>query len=110
MKMYPDWVRCLPSVKTPFPGAVGWLMSSPFGQVVFWEFPEGVLVPPHKHGPQMGFVVQGRTVMTIGGQTRAWHSGETFSIGAQEEHSAVVDPGTYIIEFYQESDRHTGQT
>ena len=107
--MYPEWVKKLPQVKTPFPGAVGWLMSSPLGQVVLWEFPNGAEVPPHRHGPQMGFILGGRTVMTIDGETRAWQPGETFTISDQVEHSAVVDPGTYIIELYQESDRHTAQ-
>lgn len=109
MTVYPDWVRQLPAVKTPFSGAVGWLMSSPVGQVVFWEFPNGAEVPPHRHGPQMGVVLAGRTVMTVEGKTQAWQTGETFWIADQEEHSARVDPDTYIIEFYQEADRHTAE-
>ncbi len=107
--IYPDWVEKLPQIKTPFPGAVGWLMTSPHGQVVFWEFPNGAEVPPHRHGAQMGFVLRGRTVMSIDGNTRAWQAGEIFTIGDQVEHSAVVDPGSYIIEFYQESNRHSSQ-
>lgn len=104
--MYPEWVSKLPQVKTPFPGAVGWLLSSPHGQVVLWEFPHGAQVPPHRHGPQMGVVLGGRTVMTIEGETRAWLPGETFSIGDQHEHSAVVDPATYVIEIFEEPDRY----
>ena len=107
--MYPEWVKKLPQVKTPFPGAVGWLMSSPHGQVVLWEFANRVEVPPHRHGPQMGFILRGRTVMTIDGESRAWQAGETFLIGDQVEHSAVVEPGTYIIELYKDPDRHTAQ-
>jgi hypothetical protein len=53
--------------------------------------------------------VSGRTVMTIDGMTRVWQAGKTFTIGDQVEHAAMVDPGTYIIEFYQESDRHAAQ-
>ena len=104
--MYPDWVKKLPQVNAPFPGAAGWLMSSPHGQVVLWEFQDGAVVQPHRHGPQMGFVLGGRTVMNIEGETNEWVAGETFAIGDQEEHSAVVDPGTYIIEIFEESDRH----
>lgn len=107
--MYPDWVTKLPRVDTPFPGAVGWLMSSPHGQVVLWEFPEGAEVPPHRHGPQLGVVVEGRTVMTIDGQEHEWLSGETFVVGDQEEHSAVVDPDTYVIEIFEEADRHKAE-
>ncbi|WP_431926348.1 hypothetical protein [Nonomuraea jabiensis] len=107
--MYPEWVKKLPQINTPFDGAVGWLMSSPHGQVVFWEFPNGAEVQPHRHGPQLGFVLGGRTLMTIEGETRAWVAGETFDIGDQEEHSAVVDPGTFIVEIFEESDRHKAQ-
>lgn len=107
--MYPEWVKHLPQVDVPFPGAVGWLMASPQGQVVFWEFRDRVEVPPHRHGPQMGVILGGRTVMTIDGETRVWLARETFSIADQVEHSAVVDSGSYIIEFYQEPDRHTAQ-
>lgn len=105
--MYPEWISKLPQIKTPFPGAAGWLITSSHGQVVFWEFPHGAEVSPHRHGPQMGFVLEGRTVMEIDGQTQVCVAGETFMIGDQVEHSAVVDPGTFIVEFYQESDRHT---
>lgn len=107
--MYPEWVRTLPQVKTPFPGAVGWLMSSPQGQVVLWEFPEGAEVKPHRHGPQLGFVLSGRTVMTIEGETRPWLAGESFAIADQQEHSAVVDPGTFIVEIFEECDRHKAE-
>ncbi|WP_327733457.1 cupin domain-containing protein [Streptomyces nojiriensis] len=104
--MYPEWVKNLPQIDTPFPGAFGRLMSSAHGQVVLWEFANGATVPPHRHGPQMGIVLSGRTVMTIEGETREWLAGEFFSIGDQEEHSAIVDPGTYIIEIFEEPDRH----
>lgn len=104
--MYPDWVRKLPRVNTSFEGAVGWLMSSPHGQVVLWEFPEGAEVQSHRHGPQLGFVLGGRTVMTIEAETRAWIAGDTFAIADQQEHSAVVDPGTFIVEIFEETNRH----
>lgn len=104
--MYPEWVKNLPQVDTPFPGAVGWLMPSSHGQVLLWEFTDTVTVRPHRHGPQMGIILRGRSVMTVDGQTREWVAGEVFDIGDQEEHSAVVDPGTFIVEIFAESDRH----
>lgn len=104
--MYPEWVADLPRLNTPFPGASGRLMAGPQGQTVLWEFEHGAVVPPHRHGPQMGIVLRGRTVMTVAGETRAWGAGEFFCIGDQQEHSAVVDPGTFIIEIFQEPDRH----
>jgi hypothetical protein len=54
----------------------------------------------------MGVVLDGCVVLTLEGETRAWPGGENFVIGDQEEHSAVLDPGTYVIEIFQESDRH----
>lgn len=104
--MYPEWVRKLPRVNSPFEGAVGWLLTGGDGQVVFWEFSDETAVPPHKHGPQLGFVLSGRTVMTVEGRTAEWGSGDVFEIGAQELHSAVVDAGTHIVEIFQEADRH----
>ncbi|MTH98075.1 hypothetical protein [Roseibium sp. RKSG952] len=104
--MYPDWIKKLPRIETPFAGTFGWLLSGPHGQVVFWEFPDGAEVPTHRHGPQMGVILQGRTAMVIDGLPCVFNAGETFAIGDQVEHSAAVDPGTCIIEFYQDPDRH----
>ncbi|MBC3840277.1 cupin domain-containing protein [Streptacidiphilus sp. 4-A2] len=104
--MFPHWVEELPDVDISFPGASGRLIEGPHGQVVLWTFAEGGSVPPHQHGPQLGIVLAGRVRLTVDGVERDWTSGQMFELADAQVHSAVIDPGTFVIEIFQESDRH----
>ncbi|MFJ5276808.1 cupin domain-containing protein [Streptomyces parvulus] len=104
--MYPSWIEKLPEVDVNFPGAIGNMIGGPDGQVVFWSFSDGGSVPPHRHGPQIGVVLEGRVDLTVEGTTRSWTAGQMFTIGNQEEHSAELAPGTRVIEVFEEADRH----
>ncbi|WP_194814578.1 cupin domain-containing protein [Nocardia sp. XZ_19_385] len=104
---WPDWVRTLPALATPYPGGAGYLIASPHGQVVLWSFPDGAQVPRHQHGPQIGVVVAGAVELTAEGITRTVTAGESFTLGDQVPHSAHVGPGTLVVEIFADHDRHT---
>lgn len=107
--MYPDWISELPLVDVDFPGAEGRLISGESGQVVLWKFDKGGSVSAHKHGPQMGIVLCGSVSLTVEGISNTWEKGEVFTIGNQETHSAVLAPGTCVIEIFKERDRHVAR-
>ncbi|MEU3721350.1 hypothetical protein [Streptomyces sp. NPDC031705] len=104
--MFPDWIQQLPEVDVSFPGACGRLMEGPHGQVVLWSFAEGGSVPPHQHGPQLGIVLAGRVRLVVDGVLNDWTAGQMFALEDAQVHSAVIDPGTFVIEIFQEPDRH----
>ncbi|KMS73589.1 hypothetical protein ACM01_17755 [Streptomyces viridochromogenes] len=104
--MYPDFIKMLPLADVNFPGAEARLISGSYGQVAFWRFEEGGSVPPHRHGAQLGIVLRGQVTLTVEGVTHTWQAGDVFNIDENDEHSATVAPGTYVVEVYQESDRH----
>ncbi|MEU2040454.1 hypothetical protein [Nocardia niwae] len=107
MDDWPDWVRKLPAVDTPFPGGRGYLLAGPHGQVVFWSFPAGASVPRHQHGPQLGLVLAGQVELTAADEHRTICGGEHFSLADQLPHAALVAPGTLVIEVFADPDRHT---
>ncbi|MGW0047021.1 hypothetical protein GV791_09370 [Nocardia cyriacigeorgica] len=107
MDDWPDWVRKLPVVDTPFPGSRGYLLAGPHGQVVFWSFPAGANVPRHQHGPQLGLVLTGQVDLAVGDIHRTVCGGKYFRLSDQEPHAAVVAPGTLVIEIFADPDRHT---
>ncbi|MFJ5803761.1 cupin domain-containing protein [Streptomyces decoyicus] len=104
--MYPSWIDDLPKVDTTFSGASGALIDSPSGQVVLWNFPEGGVVPPHRHGPQIGIVIAGQVDLEVAGTVTSQLKGDFFTIANDEEHAARVHPGTQVIEIFQEPGRH----
>ena len=106
MKPFAAWIQDLPEVQTPFGGLDGRLLSSPDGQTVFFRADEEVEVPPHSHGAQWGIVVAGRLKLTINGETKTYEAGDTYDIGAGEEHSARLEEGSCVIDVFQDSDRY----
>ena len=97
MDDWPNWIHQLPTVDTQFPGD-GKLLACEHGQVVLWSFPAGAQVPIHAHGPQIGFVVTGRVILTLDDRPRVIDAGGHFTIGDQVPHAATVAPGTLVVE------------
>lgn len=107
---YPAWLDRLPLADVTFPGAEGRLLSAAHGQVVFWSFRDGGSVPPHAHGPQMGVVLSGSVTLTVDDGTTTWRAGDHFFIEDGQTHSAVIEPGSRIIEVFAENDRHRARS
>ncbi|HKW69573.1 MAG TPA: cupin domain-containing protein [Candidatus Dormibacteraeota bacterium] len=50
-------------------------------------------VPEHRHeNEQLGFILQGSMVFTIGGEKRELHAGDTYEIPSNTPHDAVAGP------------------
>ena len=76
---------------------------------MFYELPDGADLPEHAHGAQWGVVLRGSVDFTIGGETRTYGPGETYSIPAGVPHSAFMHPGTAGIDVFADADRYAAR-
>ena len=51
----------------------------------------------HHANEQLGFVLQGELIFTIGGETRTVTAGDTYNIAADVPHSAVAGPSGCVV-------------
>jgi quercetin dioxygenase-like cupin family protein len=108
--MFSDLIKRLPVADVSFKGVTGYMLRGEEGLVVFFEFAEDSIVPPHRHGTQWGTVVSGRVELTLNGETYIYGPGDTYSIKAGEVHSAVIAAGTCVIDVFEEVDRYRPRT
>ena len=106
--IYPDFFESFPRIAVPFPEDVVQTRAirSDAGLVVFFTFPRDLTLPMHAHGAQWGTVVEGEIVFTIGGETRTYGPGDSYSIPAGVPHGAVIRQGTRVIDVFAEADRY----
>ena len=58
------------------------------------DLPPNSAVPEHHHeNEQLGFVLQGSLVFTVGGEKRELRAGDTYAIPSHVPHNVVVGPG-----------------
>lgn len=105
---YPDFITAFPSIDVPFPDDVvqSAAARSDAGLVAFFTFLKDMTLPPHSHGAQWGTVVDGEIEFTIGGETKTYRPGDSYSIPAGVEHGAVIKAGTRVIDVFEEADRY----
>ena len=106
LKGFPDFVRALPEVDLPFPGARGWLIGGESQQVVFVEFSETVEVPEHQHDEQWELALAGAVVLNRGGSSTRYEAGESFFLPAGVPHSGTVHAGYKAIIVFNSPDRY----
>jgi quercetin dioxygenase-like cupin family protein len=105
---YPDFIDALPSIDVPFPDdAVRTsVVRSDDGLVVFFTFLKDMKLPMHAHGAQWGTVIEGEIEFTIGGETRTYRPGDSYTIPAGVQHGAMIKAGTRVIDVFEEADRY----
>jgi quercetin dioxygenase-like cupin family protein len=105
---FPDFIMGLPAIDVPFPEDVVQTRAirSDEGLCVFFTFLKEMELPPHSHGAQWGTVVEGEIIFTIGGDTRTYGPGDSYSIPAGVEHGARIAAGTRVIDVFSEPDRY----
>jgi quercetin dioxygenase-like cupin family protein len=106
---FAPFIRALPMVDRPIVPLNGWLLRGEEAVAMFYELPEGADLPEHAHGAQWGVVLAGSVDFTIGGETRTYGPGDTYSIPAQVPHSAVMRPGTLGIDVFADVDRYSAR-
>lgn len=105
---YPDFIKAFPSIDVPFPDDVVQtaVVQSENGLVAFFTFLKDMELPTHSHGAQWGTVVEGEIEFTIGGETKVYRAGDSYSIPAGVEHGAQIKSGTRVIDVFAEADRY----
>jgi quercetin dioxygenase-like cupin family protein len=106
---FPPFIEAFPSIDVPFPDDVvrTSVVRSDDGLVVFFTFLKDMTLPMHAHGAQWGTVIEGEIEFTIGGETRIYRPGDSYSIAAGVEHGAVIKAGTRVIDVFEEADRYS---
>lgn len=103
---YPDCIKSLSRVKIDLPGVTGWLCQGKNEQIVFFEIEAGKVVPPHSHGEQYGFVIDGEMELSIGGKTKVYKKGDSYHIPSGVEHQATFKTFVRAMDFFTDVDRY----
>ncbi len=104
----PDFIMRFPVLDVPFPEDVVQprAIRSDAGLVVFFTFRKDMVLPPHSHKAQWGTVIAGEIEFTIGGETRRYRPGDSYTIPAGVEHGARISAGTVVVDVFEEPDRY----
>jgi quercetin dioxygenase-like cupin family protein len=106
---FPESITKLPKVKLALPGVRGWLGQGESFQIVFFEIEAGASVPPHSHGAQFGFVIDGEILLTIDDETRQYQRGDNYYIPAGAVHSAEFLTPVRVMDFFADKDRYEAE-
>lgn len=104
-----DFLKALPGVDLPLPDSkvTTNALRSPQGLTVIFTVQEDIELPPHSHGPQWGTVLKGQLILTMQGETRTFHPGESYDIPGGVEHAVKVPAGSVLLDIFAEPDRYT---
>lgn len=105
---YPDFITDFPSLDVPFPEDVVQtaVIRSDAGLVAFFTFLQDFELPMHSHKAQWGTVVEGEIELTIGGDTKTYGPGDSYSIPSGIEHGGKIKAGSRVIDVFEEPDRY----
>jgi quercetin dioxygenase-like cupin family protein len=106
---YPELIESLPDVDVAVEGVRGKLLQAAHRQVVFFEIAPIGAIPRHTHGAQWGIVVEGEMELTIGGETKTYHAGDSYFIPAGVEHGATFKTHFKAIDVFEEPDRYAAR-
>lgn len=104
----PQFITDLPEIEMPFPATTvkTSALKSDKGLLVFFDILKDLDLPAHSHGAQWGTVLEGQIELTIGGETRTYGPGDSYSIPAGVVHSGKIPAGTKVIDLFEEPDRY----
>jgi quercetin dioxygenase-like cupin family protein len=95
----------LPAVELPYDTGAGHVLVGKEAAAVFVSFHERTEVGQHSHGRQWGAVLSGSMLLELGGTKTRLGPGDWYDIPPGVEHGAVVEPGTVLIDLFDEPDR-----
>ena len=103
---YPSCIRELPKAKIPLKGVQAWIAQGVEFQVGFFEIEPVGTVPPHSHGAQYGFVIEGEMRLTIGDETKLYKRGDSYYVPEGVVHSAEFKTFFRAMDFFAEPSRY----
>lgn len=96
----------LPRADIPLKGIQAYLSQGEDHQIIFMEFQEEVDLPEHVHASQIGFVLEGKIDLTIGGVEHTFQKGDRYFIPENVVHSGKIHAGYADITFFAQRDRY----
>ena len=108
----PDFIQAFPGLDVQFPDDVvqTFAIRSDTGLMVMFSFLQDMVLPPHAHKAQWGTVLEGEIEFTIGGVTKIYGPGDSYSIPSGVEHGAKIKAGSRVIDIFEEPDRYSLKT
>jgi quercetin dioxygenase-like cupin family protein len=103
---FPEIISNLPKADIPIKGLSAFLFQGEGQQVLFMEFSEDTAVPEHSHEAQWGSVLAGEIELIIEGEKSTLHSGDSYFIPANAQHSATIKAGYKDITLFNQKDRY----
>ena len=91
--IFPDPITTLPEADIPLPGMKAFLSQADTHQVLFMQFDEDVGLPPHAHGAQVGFVLEGKIDLIMDGKQKTFCRGDRYFIPEGVVHSGKIHAG-----------------
>lgn len=104
--IFAEPIKRLPKADIPLDGVTAYLSQSNCHQLIFMSFDNDVELPEHKHSAQIGFVLEGRIDLTIGGSKNTFVKGDRYHIPENVPHSGKIYAGYADITFFDEPDRY----
>ena len=108
-ELFPEPITKLPQADIPLAGLKAYLSQSEDHQVLFMQFEKDVDLPEHSHKAQVGFVLEGKIDIIIGGEKNTFIKGDRYYIPAGVKHSAKIYAGYADITFFDEPGRYAAK-
>lgn len=102
-------ITALPGADIPISGIRAYLSQAETHQVIFMEFENDVDLPEHAHAAQVGFVLEGRIDLVIGGEAKTFQKGDRYVIPEGAPHSGKIYAGYADITFFNEPGRYSAK-
>jgi len=102
---FPDFIKALPVPDSPVDMRAH-IVPNEYCMPMFYEIDHDVEVPEHVHGAQWGVVLEGEMEMTIGGETRTYRRGDTYTVPAGVTHITRIRGGYRGIDVFADADRY----
>lgn len=96
----------LPRADIPIDGCRAYLSQGSGHQIIFMEFLKDADLPEHSHAAQIGFVLEGRIDLDIGGVKQTYVKGDRYFIPEGIVHSGKIYAGYADITFFGQNDRY----
>jgi len=74
--------------------------------MVIFEFHQDFELSEHFHKAQWGTVLAGQLELTIGGETKTYLPGQSYTIPSGVPHAGKIIAGTKVIDIFEEPDRY----
>ena len=105
-EQFPEIIQALPDADIPLEGVRAKLLQAGDYQIVFFDIDPIGEIPPHSHGAQWGFVIEGEVILTIGGKTKTYTKGDTYYIPPGVVHYASFPTHFRAMDMFAEPNRY----